>query len=50
VADFVAGAILSMLKWWLDNELPYTPEQMDIMFQQLVLPGVQAALQITTYT
>jgi AcrR family transcriptional regulator len=46
VADYLAGAILSMLTWWLDNEMPYTPEQMDALFQQLVRPGVQATLQI----
>jgi AcrR family transcriptional regulator len=50
VADFVAGAILTMLKWWLDNELPFTPEQMDTMFQQLVLPGVQGTLHIAPHT
>jgi AcrR family transcriptional regulator len=46
VADYMAGAILTMLKWWLDNDMPYTPEQMNAMFRQLVLPGVQATLQI----
>jgi AcrR family transcriptional regulator len=46
VADYTAGAILTLLKWWLDNELPYTPEQMNAMFQQLALPGVQATLQV----
>jgi AcrR family transcriptional regulator len=46
VADYLAGAILSMLTWWLDNEMPYTPEQMDALFQQLVRPGVQTTLQI----
>jgi AcrR family transcriptional regulator len=46
VADYLAGAILSMLTWWLDNEMPYTPEQMDTLFQQLVRPGVQTTLQI----
>ena len=46
VADYLAGAILSMLTWWLDNDMPYTPEQMDTLFQQLVGPGVQATLQI----
>jgi len=35
-----------MLTWWLDNDMPYTPEQMDTLFQQLVRPGVQATLQI----
>jgi AcrR family transcriptional regulator len=41
VADYLSGAIMSMLTWWLDNEMPYTPEQMDTLFQQLVRPGVQ---------
>jgi len=46
VADYMAGAILTMLRWWLDNGMPYPPEQMDAMFQQLVLPGVQATLGV----
>lgn len=44
VADYIAGAILTMLNWWLDNEMPYTPEHMDALFHQLVLPGVHATL------
>jgi len=50
VADYIAGAILTMLNWWLDNEMPYTPEHMDALFQQLVLPGVQATLAKTQLT
>jgi len=46
VADYLAGAILSMLTWWLDNNMPYSPEQMDALFQQLVRPGVEATLRI----
>ena len=46
VADYLAGAVLSMLTWWLDNEMPYTPEQMDALFKQLVQPGVEATLQV----
>jgi AcrR family transcriptional regulator len=45
VADYIAGAILTMLTWWLDNNMPYTPEQMDVMFQRLVLRGVHETLQ-----
>ena len=48
IATHVAGAILIMLIWWLDQGMPYTPEQMDTMFQRLVLPGVQAMLQGST--
>jgi AcrR family transcriptional regulator len=46
VADAMAGTILTMLKWWLDHNMPYTPEQMDNLFQQLALPGVYATLGI----
>jgi AcrR family transcriptional regulator len=46
VADYLAGTILTLLKWWLDNNMPYPPEQMEAMFHQLVLPGVHKTLQI----
>jgi AcrR family transcriptional regulator len=46
VADYLSGTIMNMLTWWLDNEMPYTPEQMDALFQQLVRPGVQTTLQV----
>ena len=48
IADYLAGALLTLLKWWLDNELPYPPERMDAIFQELVLPGVRAAVGETT--
>jgi hypothetical protein len=35
-----------MLTWWLDHEMPYTPQQMDALFHQLVLPGVYMTLEI----
>jgi len=43
----VAGAVLIMLKWWLDNKMPYSPERMDEIFQQLVMPGVRTVLGLT---
>ena len=44
VADYLAGTIVNMLKWWLDHNLPYTPTELDQLFARLVLPGVQAVL------
>ncbi len=43
---YVTGAFLNLLKWWLDNRLPYPPERMAAMFEELVLPGVRAALPL----
>lgn len=45
VSQYLAGAFLNLLKWWLEAELPYSPEQMDDMFQQLALPGVWTTLE-----
>lgn len=45
VSQYLAGAFLNLLKWWLEAEMPYSPEQMDEMFQQLALPGVWATVE-----
>jgi AcrR family transcriptional regulator len=44
VSEYLAGAFLTLFRWWLSAEMPYTPEQMDKIFQQLALPGVRAIL------
>jgi len=44
---FLAGALLALLKWWLDSKMPYSPERMDAVFQQLAQPSVEAALGTT---
>ena len=43
LAYCAAGTLLMLLKWWLDNRMPYSPERMNEMFQQLVMPGVRMA-------
>jgi AcrR family transcriptional regulator len=48
VADYIAGTILNILKWWLEHEMPYTPEQVDALFRQLVQPGVLATLRLAS--
>jgi AcrR family transcriptional regulator len=44
LAHFVAGSFLTLLKWWMDDRLAYTPEQMDAMFWTLVQPSLAAGL------
>lgn len=45
LAAFVASAFFSLLIAWLEGNAPYTPEQVDAMFRQMVLPGVRSALE-----
>lgn len=44
LSNYLAGSLLAFLRWWLDNRMPFSAERMDEMFQQLVIPGLQAAL------
>ena len=46
MANYLAGTLLTLLIWWLDNNMPYPPERMDEMFQALAMPGVWASLGI----
>ena len=41
IANFLAGSFLSLVKWWLDNKMTYSPEQMDAMFRKLALASLE---------
>lgn len=43
VADYLAGAFLTLVHWWLDRGMSNSPEHMDAIYRRLVLPGVRAA-------
>lgn len=47
LANYLACEVFSQLKWWLDNDMPYSPEQMDNFFHRLIMPGVESALNQT---
>jgi AcrR family transcriptional regulator len=46
VAAFVAGSMLMMLLWWLENDMPYPSEDMARMTQQMTRQGVTTAMGI----
>ena len=39
-AQAVVGTFLALLQWWLEHEMPPSPERIDVYFRQLALPGV----------
>ncbi len=47
-AHYLALQIFGMLKWWLDHNMPHTPEEMDRMFHLLVEPGIVGILNTST--
>ncbi len=34
-AEFLAGSLLALLTWWITNDMPYPPERMDQIYQEL---------------
>ncbi len=46
VAHYTTGAFLTLLKWWLEKNMPIPPEEMDDYFRKLVIPGLEDALHI----
>ncbi|MCI0708572.1 MAG: TetR/AcrR family transcriptional regulator [Chloroflexi bacterium] len=41
VAHHITGVLMTLIQWWLDEKKPFTPEEMDTYFHQLVVPGVE---------
>ena len=44
LANYLAGELFALLKWWLDHDMPYPPEQMDEIFHELVTPTFRSVL------
>lgn len=46
LAQFLAGTYVTMLRWWLENKMPYSPQEMDEMIQKMMMPTVQKCLLV----
>ena len=40
LASFIVGSFLTLLRWWLENKMVYSPEEMDEIFRKLTLAGI----------
>jgi AcrR family transcriptional regulator len=45
LSNYLASELFSLLKWWLDHNMPYPPERMDEIFHDLVTPSLLSVLQ-----
>jgi AcrR family transcriptional regulator len=45
IAKFVMSTFLMLLRWWFDEDMRNTPEEMDEMFQKLVMPAIHGLLE-----
>jgi AcrR family transcriptional regulator len=44
LVQYVVGALLSVLTWWVDTETPYGPREVDAIFRQLVFTRAGIAI------
>jgi AcrR family transcriptional regulator len=44
--NYFAGALLGMIKWWLEAGRPYSPQEMEAIFFKMFLPGASQVLRI----
>jgi AcrR family transcriptional regulator len=47
ISNYLAGALLTLLVWWLEKNMPYPPDRMDALFQELSMPGVWNVLELS---
>ena len=40
---FLVSSLLSLMIWWLDNNMPHSAEKMDEIFRILTTPTIEAA-------
>lgn len=44
VVNHVAAATLEMLVWWLENEMPYPPDEMGLFYERLIIRATWNAI------
>lgn len=42
--NYFAGSLLGLVTWWLENDMPYPPEEMAEMFRTLFFQGARQVL------
>jgi AcrR family transcriptional regulator len=45
IATFLSGAFLTLLKWWVEQKMLYTPQQMSAMYNRLTMFGTLSVLK-----
>lgn len=46
ITNFLAGSLLTMIIWWLEQKMPYTPQEMNNMFNALAMPGIRDMMKV----
>jgi len=45
IVEYLTSTLMTLMQWWFKDGMQRTPEQMDAIFQHLVMPGIGPALK-----
>jgi len=45
IVDYLTDSLMTLIKWWVMDGMKSTPDQMNQIFQKLVLPGASSVLK-----
>jgi len=43
-AQHIAGSLFSIVSWWLENDMPYSAEEMARLYHYMTVPGIRVSL------
>lgn len=46
MAQYIVGAVLQLLDWWMTNDMPYTIEEMESMLLKIIQQGLPGLRQL----
>lgn len=47
LSNYIASSLLGLIAWWLEEERPFTVQQMDDYFRQLTMKGTASIIGLT---
>lgn len=46
LANYMAGSLVALITWWLENDMPYPPDEMVGMYRRLVMLGAARVMGV----
>ena len=47
LSNYIASSLLGLIAWWLENERPYSVEEMNVFFRELTMQGTMQMMGIS---
>ena len=45
LAQYLTGGLMSLIKWWLENDMSFSVKEMDELFQKIAMPSIRSVFE-----